>query len=500
MGRQDFANALQRTLEMMIADDHDLALMKPDISKFQYGLSLELQRDQRFPSRESVRICYHLPSEKKKWLTVTLLPDQIERESSRNWLVRKVSNMIVRQLKAESLILLQPRLDDDLSKNIVFLDANKKRLEVELLGQSPSSRRSPIPSDQAEELLSKQKPVAERRQPKLGNKVLNFMKSPVTLAKDLKAPLTQEKPRKLAPIDPFHAQKYEALSRQPAFPFPRAVLSGPSSLFMSPSLGTLETDPRDILSVRTSFSLSREDFTGTEGPENINWKGDFLRQHLSISTRLWKYFSLNLDTGYGVRDSDSVRLEMSHPTAPGGTTFLSNRSLDQGLLDSSLTLTYVHDMKRFLFRPFVHVKLPTGEKESLLSSGSRDMGAGVSIEWNRNSWHLKSLFSVTSPGDLEIFIPSQGSLAAESYITASIGLGRTINLFGGERASMSLTAQQNPLRENANLDELNKDLLTLAAMVEKDFFKHTSFRLEGSAGLTDSSPKASILFGVQQNF
>ena len=501
LGRPDFANQIQRTLEMKIADDSGLALMRANPDEPQYRLELELHRDHRFPSREAVRVRFDLPSGESRWLTMTLLPEQLDEDSSRNWLVRKISNTTLRQLKAEAMVLLQPRLDDDLSKNIVLLNAKERRLEVELLGKSPASRTSPIPPDHADKVLAKEKPVAERRQPGLTDKILNFMNSPLNRKKDLKAPLAEEPPRKLTPIDPFHAQKHKARSRQPAFPFPRSVLSGPPSLFLSPSLGRLETDPRDRFSFSTSFSFVEENFSGAQGPlVSLNWKGEVLRQHISFSTRLWRHLNISLDTGYGVRNSDGVQLELNHPSAPGGTTFLSKRNLDPGLLDSTLTLTLVHDMRSFIFRPFLHVKLPTGNKESLLSSGGRDAGAGASLEWTQNDWHLKSMFSITSPEDLDIFAPSQGSVATSGYITLSVGVGKTLNLFGGERVSMSLTGQQNPLRRLSSIDDLDKEIVTLAGLVEKDIRKGLTFQLEVFGGMTNASPKTGLLLGLRQQF
>ena len=501
LGRPDFANQLQRTLEVKLADDRDLALMKPNSNEAQYGLQLELQRDHRFPGREAVRVQFNLPSGEKRWLTMTLLPEQLEAPSTRNWLIRKISNTTLRQLKAEAMVLLQPRLDGDLSKNIVLLDAKEKRLEVELLGQSPSSRTSPIPPDHAREVLAKEKPISSRRQSPIAKKVLNFMRSPITRKKDLKAPLPKEEKPELTPINPFYAQKHKALSRQPAFPFPRSVLSGPPSLFLAPSLGRLETDPRDTFSLSTAFTWVNEDYGGSQGPlVGLRWKGEMLRQHISVSTRLWRYFNLSLDTGYGVRNSNDVRLELNHPTAPGGTTFLAQRNLDPGLLDSTLTLTMVHDMRRFIFRPFIHVKLPTGSKEALLSSGGRDAGAGLSMEWLQNNWHLKSMFSITSPEDLDIFAPTQGSVATSSYVTIALGIGKTLNLFGGERVSMSLTGQQNPLRRLSNMDDLDKEILTLAGLVEKDIQENLTFQLEVFGGLTNSSPKTGLLLGLRRQF
>jgi len=270
---------------------------------------------------------------------------------------------------------------------------------------------------------------------------------------------------------------------------------------MAPSLGRLETDPRDVFSVSTSFSWVREKFSGRQSPlVGINWEGEMLRQHISVSTRLWRHLNLSLDTGYGVRNSDHVTLELNHPTALGGTTFLAKRSLDPGLLDSTLTLTLVHDMRRFLFRPFIHVKLPTGDKDSLLGSGSRDAGAGASIEWTQYNWHLKGLLSLTSPGDLDIFASGQGSVATSSYITASLGAGKTLNLFGGERVSMSLTGQQNPLRRLSSMDDLDKEILTLAGLVEKDVNQGLTFQVELFGGLTNSSPKTGVVVGLRRQF
>jgi hypothetical protein len=451
-----------------------------------------LKQDGRFPHRQSILCHFQSPGGQDRFLTITFPNDLDERD--RRWLSKSASELIAEQLKSESLVIIGDRLSPDMQKNIVHLNPNTRHLDIELLGKRQTGNRgnSEPWQDRQIEASKQSTPIAKRRQTNQPDQVLSFHRTPVADTPDLDNPPPKEVPRERIPLDPFKAQREKELLRQPNFRFPRFLTSGPISLVYTPSLGLAETDPRDRFVVDFSTSYSAEEYQGevVKSLTQYKWSGTFTRYHLSASTRLWQKLGLILETGMGSHDSD-IQLDVSSPTAPGGTTFLPNGKVGLGMLDTSITFNYLMESRHGLFRPHATIKLPTGSKRDLLSSGEADISLGASMEWSVDNWHLKGMASFTRAGDILIMDSAQAPVKSNGYLYAALGIGRTLDIWRGERVAASLNFMENPLGRLSDLDDLDDELLSLNASIEKDFSKTGSVRLEGSFGLSNSTPDGS---------
>jgi hypothetical protein len=499
--RPELAQSIERALFETMADDSKIVLLQAQDLGPRFLIHLKLKQDARFPDRQAIHCTFTSPGGQDRHLTITF-PKQL-RGRDQSWLAKQISELIATQLKAESLVELGDRLDADMHVNVVHLNPERRHLAVELIGKRHLGSKADLIQEwenQSRHIAEKEQPITPKRAPEAQNEVLAFHRAPNTEAIDPDNPPVHEPPYERTPLHPFKAQMEKELQRQPSFRFPRFLVSGPAALTYTPSLGINETDPRDFFNVDVSTSFALQDYAGSSGPyTRYKWDGTLTRYHISASTRLWKKVGLILDGGFGGHDGDA-KLDVAHNTAPGGTTFLPKGSLSTGVLDTSFTINYLMENKSGLFRPHFTIKFPTGDQQNLLGSGEMDFSAGASMEWSVQSWHIKGMLSYTKAGDLNVMDPGQAILRSSPYLYASFGLGRELNLWGHERVAMSLNYMENPLGRVSDLDDLDIDIVSFNALIEKRFSQHSDVRLEGSYGLTSSSPDASFTLGVKLHF
>ena len=501
--RPELATSLERALVETMADDSKIVLLQPQDLGPRFLIHLKLKQDGRFPDRQSIHCILTSPGGQDRHLAITF-PKQLQGRDQ-SWLAKQASELIATQLKAESLVELGDRLDADMERNVVHLNPERRHLGVELIGKRHLGTKPDLIQEweeQSHNIAHKQQPIAEKRAIKEENQMLSFHRAPITEAINPDNPPVAEPPYERTPLHPFKAQMEKELLRQPNFRFPRFLVSGPAALTYTPSLGMNDTDPRDVLNIDVSTSFALQDYAETSGLyTKYKWDGTLTRYHVSASTRLWKKLGLLLETGWGGHDGD-IKLDVAHPTAQGGTTFLKAGTLTAGALDTSFTINYLIENKSGLFRPHFTIKFPTGESENLLSSGQMDFSAGASMEWSVQNWHLKGMLSFTKAGDLDIMDAAQAQLKSNPYLYAAFGFGRELNIWGHERVAMSLNFMENPLGRVSDLDDLDNEIASFNVLVEKrlNFNRHSKVRIEGSYGLTSSSPDTSVILGLNLHF
>jgi hypothetical protein len=485
--RPELARALERALRETFADDGSIAIFDVQEKGPHFDLELSLKHDVRFPEEEAIFCKFISPSGEERALTLLFSPAQLNQRGT-TWLAKTGAETIANQLKAESVVSLKPRLDPDMNKNIVHLDASRRELQVDILGKSSAWRET------QNELSQKQLPTALRHQDLDSPELLTFAESPKVKVLNPNNLPEKELPYERLPLKPFKAQVESELQRQLTFPYPRFQTSGPMALLFTPSLSMVECDPRFYATFATEITATNQSFNGV-GPTHsftkLNWDGPLYRQYYSLSTKLWQRLGLSLETGYGQQDAQ-IELEIDHPTAPGGTTFLPAGGVSGGMLDTTLTINGLWETPSMLFRPHMIIKLPTGDEKNLLGSGHADYSLGASLEGYWQDWHVKSMLSYTRPGELNIFDPGQAPIKTIGYLYAAFGMGRVLNIFGGERVAMSLNAMENPMRRATNLEDLDKVLVSFNALVEKNFTDDFRLRLEAGYGLTTSAADSTL--------
>ena len=521
--RPDLAKALTRALQESFASDDEIAIFNANEKEPHFSIEVKLQHDVRHPDREAMFCRFVSPSGEERSLTLLYAPEDLHQRGIA-WIARSGAESICRQLKAEAVVNIAPRLDNDISKNIRTLDFSRREIQDELSSPPESNSKRVLEKPAQEEplrelqvetigkskdwselqkdLSHKKLPVSSRYQNLDSPELLSFAESVPVQTVDPKNPPLKEIPYERLPIQPFKAQVASELERQLTFPYPRFETGGPTALLLTPSLGMPDSDPRFYGTVGTSASVSSQDFSGRGSSHTYNsltWSGPLYREYFSASTKLWQRLGLGLESGYGQQDA-KIQMEVDHPTAAGGTTFLPSGSVGGGMLDTKLFINGLWETPTMLFRPHMTVKLPTGDQENLLGSGEVDYSLGVSLEGYWYNWHTKGMLSYTRPGDLDIFDPRQAPLKTTPYAYVGLGLGRELNAFGGERVSMSINAMENPLREATNMEDLDDLLVSFNLLVEKSFTDSFTLRLEGGYGLTSSAADTSLGLGAFLRF
>ena len=521
--RPELAQALTRALQESFASDDEIVVFNPQEKEPHFKIEVQLQHDVRYPDCEAMYCRFTSPQGEERTLTLLYSPEALNQRGI-SWLAKSGAESICRQLKAEAVVNLAPRLDRDISKNIIRLDVSRREILVEKTGlgkDKPETQREKTGlgkdrrelqvetvgvhkdwSELQDDLSNTKLPISSRHQNLDAPELLSFGQAPPVGVVDPKNPPAKEIPYERLPIQPFKAQVASELERQLTFPYPRFETGGPVALLLTPSLGMPDSDPRFYGTVGTSTSVTSQDFYGRGSGHSFNqltWNGPLYREVFSVATKLWERLGIGMESGFGQQDAQ-IEMEIDHPTAPGGTTFLPSGTLDGGMLDTKLFINGLWETPTMLYRPHLVVKVPTGDQNNLLGSGHIDYSLGASLEGYWYNWHVKSMLSYTRPGDLDIFDPRQAPLKTTPYAYVGLGLGRELNAFGGERVSMSLNAMENPLREATNMNDLDKLLVSISGLVEKSFTDSLTLRLEGAYGLTASAADTSLALSAFLRF
>jgi hypothetical protein len=221
----------------------------------------------------------------------------------------------------------------------------------------------------------------------------------------------------------------------------------------------------------------------------LAWNGTTTKQTVTVASRLWNRFHLSIESGYGGHKGD-IEFEVDQGAARGGTTFLMSGSSDAGMLDTQINLHTVIESGRFLIRPHLRLKLPTGDQEQLLSNGGIDAGFGTSFETLFKGWNINTQISYIQPADLDFFDAGQTSLASKNYVYMGLGLGHQL-WDENTRVAFALNWMSHPLQGTTDLSTLDQPLSTLAMQVGQNFsYGHAS--VDVSSGITASSPRISV--------
>lgn len=485
--QRDFAKRLQKSVLDRMVDDPQIRTFSIPRDEAHFKIHLSLKRYDKSPNKQAIICEYTYPNNAQNYLYLTY-PDRILQERETSWLINQSAEKIVQQLKAEAVIEINARLNEK-EANIFHLDPNQKRLSIDII--KPSHRSLPL-AKRAEKI---KKPLRRPDDSRQTDQVLGYLDHKKFNTPDPKRPPKIDPPKELVHINPFEAEKVKALSHRLDFPFPKFRVSGFPSMLLFPSLSWHQTHLDRKFSIETDTSWVREGFDDLHSFNQLNFDGHYLKQSISFSTLLWQRVNLSIETGMAAHDAD-VQLDIAHPSAGGGTTFLASKDLDLGLTDTVLSINHTITQGKMLFKPGLQFKFPTGDAPNLLGSNHSDLSVSVSAERTHNLWHSAARLAFVQAGDLGIFVETQEELKIENYITASLGFGKTLDLKRGEAISMSINYAQNPMRNISSFEDLDDEILTLGFLLEKALTNLIKVKADFSYGLSPSAPK----FGLGVSF
>jgi hypothetical protein len=489
IGFQDFTQALNQNLFSIIESDASIKLLQESNSNDILKMQTLLRKDLRFPEKEAVFVTFIHPDQKTSFLTLLYKPEN--RRKNQQDLIQQLGKALVRQLKAESIPNLQSNLASDMNHNIFHIDVQASQLKVELIGKQTEQKYKW--EEKVETLKQKRLPVAEKKQPKENKVILgmkNQSKPPVINPEKVEPEPTKRPP---IPLDPF-AAKNKAAHPDYLLKYPRLQNGGLAALIITPQLNEIEMKGNERFAFSTSTSVTFENFENTVGTTTYKFDGRFQQQHFSIAARLWSNMLISLDSAYGVRDSD-VQFDALHPSAAGGTTFLTSNSLDYGLTDTTISLSYKAPIQSFSLRPVIKIKAPTGSETDLLGSGHLDYSAGVMANVPFKVWTWGLALHLIIPGNIGNFDPAQGDLPAANSISFQTGFARSFQYYGPLDFAISYHFMQNPLRELSSMPETEEDIHNIGILLERQLKNDWTFQTQASAGLSPSAANASISIG-----
>lgn len=492
IGYKEFTAALHRALTSKMDHDPSFVLVPKSKSKNNFSLEAILKKDVRYPEKHSIFTTITLPN--GEYIQQTHLFDPYQRESRPTALINQLVSIMVTQLKAEAKINSSPKLAADMSKNInkvqtKKIQEKKEPLDVELMGKKAAPQNW---KKAKEETYSNTLPIAKKKQKKESRVVMDLMNLPKPTTVDPEKYEPEPAKPKTHPLNPYLNAKDKA--PEYLFPFPRLQNGGLAALILTPQLTELETKPGEVFSFATWSSITFENFDNQIGTSVYQFKGQYLQQKISLSTLLWQNINLNLETGYGMRDAD-IKFDALHATAAGGTTFLPTRTLDHGITDSTISLSWRTAIQKISLRPVIKVKLPTGSEDDLLSSGDTDFSVGLSANIPLNEWTLGLAVHMIAAGDLGTFDPAQGDLPATNYVSFQTALGRRLDYHGPLDFSMAYQFMQNPLRELSTMPETEEDIHYVAFLLNKPLQNNWTIETQASFGLSPSSASSTLSLG-----
>ncbi|MBF0196367.1 MAG: hypothetical protein HQL32_01585 [Planctomycetes bacterium] len=412
-----------------------------------------------------------------------------------SWIIKKASDKIIQQLKAEGVVELRPRLKDG-PVNTYYLNPLKRSLNVDVL-DSRKSRDPVVNERQFREELPRQKAKEIREEKKKGKEpiiLLDYKGRYKTQTEDENNPVQIPRPRKKLALNPLQGEINRELSRQPVFPFAKFKASGFTSLYLLPSLSWDETDPRNNYSFHTSFSILDESNNYIKNYNRMKIDGQLLEQSFGFSARLWQRLHVGLRTNLSVHESE-VELDIDHPTAAGGTTFLKNQDTGLALGDTVFELSNLFEVGKLIFRPGIQLKFATGSTDNLTSSGHSDYSVGTAFDYTHNDWHLAGRLSMVKTGHLNVFAGSQQEYDSEDMLVASLGFGKMLDPLRGDASSLVLNFATNPLRSNT-LDPFSSDITTVGYHLSRSFKRGVIGHFETSIGLSTAAPDFNLALSL----
>lgn len=484
----DLVKSIKRQVDKLMLIDPSIRI--DAVKEPYFKIHLQIRSYLRTPGKLAAYITYIEPKGKQNVMVMTF-PKTTSTEREFSWLSQKVAKRCVSQLRIQAGLNTGKHLSDLMFNNVLHLDPSQHHLSVQLVGSKKPVEKS---NKEAGQIIKKLriKDKEEEAKPVLGiidrNKFHERAKPPEPYI-----------PPETVKVNPFKAEVDQYLDYEPGFNYPKFRTSAISSLYLIPSLSTHQSDPRQKFSVLIDSFWVSEDFSGANAVETYKFDGHYYGQTISIASRFWGKWNAALQIGWGQRDSET-QLDIQHPSAVGGTTFLSKSSLDASLSDTIITINHQNERGKLTFRPTFQVKLPTGSASDIMSSDHVDLSFGFQLEYAYQHWHWASRISFVEAGNLDIFDVSQAEINPDGYGVFSFGIGRTLHPTRGESVSMAINVSQNPMRNVSNFTDLENEIITIGVGGEKVLFRNIAVKADINVGLSRSAPDFGAGITVRQQF
>lgn len=484
------ARLIQRRLDDLLLEDISIRTAAASNKEASFQLEINIRRYFKEPGHHAIFVNIVDPMNKDKMMIFTFKMAQLS-ERTTNWLASRVAIKAYDQLKIEAAMMHGERLDKNMFNNVIQLNLKNKKLDVAVLPSKAVKKHTILP-------LPGQKSQRKHNPHEEGRSVLGLFSR--EKYKTRAVPEEKDPPKDLVDIAPITAEKIRVLKHQPTFNFPSFQTSGFPSLMLMPSLSWHQTHPKQNVSFESETTWAKENFAGSSGSlEKMRFEGNYYLQKFSLSTRLWERINLSATGGLGRHDSE-VQMDVLHPSAIGGITFLRQNQINAGQTDLVVAINHHMESRKMIFRPGLLFKFPTGDTDKLMGSGHSDYALSVSWEYLESNWHSAARVSFVYAGDLAVFSRRQAELDLASYVVANLGVGRVLNRLRGERVAWVINYAQNPLRKTSSMKELNDEIITSAISIEKDISPNKLIRAQAQAGLSSSAPIASLAFNFKIKF
>lgn len=494
LGREALRTAIEKKALKALSDCKQI-IISDKKSNDHIHIDLTLEKDIRFPDRETLR-CY-IDSEKRtnKTISINFKPDLVEKHSA-DGCAQRLVKVLIEKLIHYVKNSTSEVFSSDLSDNITDLSNGDvspyHQLEVDVV----SSRRrieQQLTLKKVDLIRNKTLPIADRRQEQAQNAVYSFGQTPRARVTPAKKVAEEDIPYRRLPLDPYKNINAKVVGRRPSITYPNFQTGGPIGTFLTPSLQLPEAQSAGHFEISTTTTFVQYHFQDQAGSfSNLNWGGSTTKQTITLASRLWNRLHISILSGVGGH-SGEFNLEADLAHAKGGTTFLRHGSTERGLLDTQLNLHTVVEYGRFVARPHLSIKFPTADPQQSLGNGGIDTGFGLSLEAENYDWTIKGQITYTQPADLDIFEHGQEALPAKNYIYLGLGAGRQL---WSEHAQIAFAVHwmSNPLSGSTELDPLQQAASSAAIQMSHNI-RSSQVSVEASRGITSSSIKNS--FGVK---
>ncbi len=274
--------------------------------------------------------------------------------------------------------------------------------------------------------------------------------------------------------------------------YPSLRLSGIQGLSLHPSIQFVkEKDNKYGLNFNFDFSQTSENYKGSDSRVFLENRGKLYGVDFKISKTYKKNIKFNCKVKTGAHDSS---IGLSRVNGSLAQSFYDSKKTSYALSDIELGASYQVDYLGFEILPFTIVKIATGSKKDVLSTGSEDYSAGLSIRYIfENNLSMVAQASYNMIGKMEFQKSGINSLNLKDGFTASLGINSPINK---ENKHGSLAAaiyySENPFRVSSNIRQMKDDFFTIGFLYDSDKKASLNYTLGINFGLSDSAPNSSI--------